>query len=426
MEPDMDVATMNKIANEEYKHWKKNSPLLYDLVITHALPWPTLTVQWFPDVETPAGKDYHLHRLLVGTNTSDAAPNLVKILTVQVPKANEELKEAEYDTEKGEIGSYSSTEARIKTVQSIPHEGEVNRARYMPQNADLIATKTVMGEVYVFDRTKHPSQPADDAECKPDITLRGHTKEGYGISWSPTVDKQGHILSASEDTTVCHWDIRGYTKKHTTLDPLTIYRGHTAFVEDVAWHQTYSNVFASVGDDKQLLLWDTRGSGTGPVKPTSKVEAHSGFVNAVAFSPHSETVLLTGSSDKTIALWDTRNLKLKLHSFEAHEDDVLQLAWSPHSETVFASGSSDRRINVWDVSRIGCEQVPEDAADGPPELMFVHGGHTSQVTDLAWSPSTAGIWHLASAAEDNVLQIWSPSKAIYAADIMPIAVDDLE
>lgn len=65
----------------------------------------------------------------------------------------------------------------MQITQSINHTGEVNRARYMPQNPDLIATKTVMGEVYVFDRTKHPSQPIGN-ECKPDITLRGHTKEG--------------------------------------------------------------------------------------------------------------------------------------------------------------------------------------------------------------------------------------------------------
>ena len=44
-------AEEEKIINEEYKIWKKNAPFLYDLVVTHALVWPTLTVQWFPDVE---------------------------------------------------------------------------------------------------------------------------------------------------------------------------------------------------------------------------------------------------------------------------------------------------------------------------------------------------------------------------------------
>jgi histone-binding protein RBBP4 len=41
-----------KLINEEYKLWKKNSPFLYDLLVTHALDWPSLTCQWFPDVET--------------------------------------------------------------------------------------------------------------------------------------------------------------------------------------------------------------------------------------------------------------------------------------------------------------------------------------------------------------------------------------
>jgi histone-binding protein RBBP4 len=38
-----------KIINENYKIWKKNVPFLYDMVVTHALEWPSLTVQWLPD-----------------------------------------------------------------------------------------------------------------------------------------------------------------------------------------------------------------------------------------------------------------------------------------------------------------------------------------------------------------------------------------
>lgn len=41
-----------KIINEEYKIWKKNAPYLYDLVVTHALEWPSLTAQWLPDIES--------------------------------------------------------------------------------------------------------------------------------------------------------------------------------------------------------------------------------------------------------------------------------------------------------------------------------------------------------------------------------------
>ena len=40
-----------------------------------------------------------------------------------------------------ELGSHTLTGPRIQITQRINHDGEVNRARYMPQNPDLIATK---------------------------------------------------------------------------------------------------------------------------------------------------------------------------------------------------------------------------------------------------------------------------------------------
>lgn len=36
-----------KMISEEYKIWKKNTPFLYDLAMTHSLEWPSLTVEWF-------------------------------------------------------------------------------------------------------------------------------------------------------------------------------------------------------------------------------------------------------------------------------------------------------------------------------------------------------------------------------------------
>ena len=56
----------------------------------------------------------------------------------------------------------------------------------MPQNPDLIATKAVSGEVYVFDRTKHPSEPERGGQCRPDITLIGQRKEGYVLAGPET------------------------------------------------------------------------------------------------------------------------------------------------------------------------------------------------------------------------------------------------
>ncbi|KAJ1919959.1 Histone acetyltransferase type B subunit 2 [Mycoemilia scoparia] len=411
-----------KVINEEYKTWKKNSPFLYDLLVTHALEWPSLTTQWFPDIEIPEGKDYSVQRVLLGTHTSDNEQNYLQIAQVQMPRDDIALEKRKLNPDTNEIGGYGAAECKINIIQRINHDGEINRARYMPQNPDIIATKTVVenGAVFIFDRTRHPSNPPNDGICRPDIKLVGHTKEGYGLSWNPLVE--GQLISASEDFTVCHWDIKGVTKDNRRLDPVNIYKGHTAVVEDVAWHFKHDNIFASVGDDQMLMLWDTR---AGPKGPFKKTVAHESEVNCVAFNPHSEFIFATGSSDKTVALWDMRRLDYRLHTLEGHQDEVFQLSWSPDQETVLASASGDRRVNVWDVSRIGQEQTPEDAEDGPPELLFIHGGHTSKVSDLSWNLNEP--WTLCTSAEDNIVQIWQMASNIYGFnDGQSLASEKLE
>ena len=80
----------------------------------------------------------------------------------------------------------------------------------MPQNPCVIATKTPSSDVLVFDYTKHPSKPDPNGKCHPDLKLRGHQKEGYGLSWNPNLN--GHLLSASDDHTICLWDINAQPK----------------------------------------------------------------------------------------------------------------------------------------------------------------------------------------------------------------------
>lgn len=130
-----------------------------------------------------ANKPYTTHRLLLGTHTSGQAQDYLQIASVQIPKRTsgaEKLDRADYDDERGELGGHTIPPApRIQIIQKINHTGEVNRARYMPQNPDLIATKAVTGEVLVFDRTKHSSEPERGGVCKPDIRLVGQTREGY-------------------------------------------------------------------------------------------------------------------------------------------------------------------------------------------------------------------------------------------------------
>lgn len=100
---------------------------------------------------------------------------------------------------------------------------------------------------------------------------------------------------------------------------------------------------------------------------------------------------------------------MKLHSLLGHTEEIFQVQWSPHDETILASSGTDRRLHVWDLSRIGMEQSAEDATDGPPELLFIHGGHTAKISDFAWNQNQP--WVICSVAEDNAMQIWAMVRA---------------
>ncbi|KAJ7552088.1 hypothetical protein O6H91_06G041400 [Diphasiastrum complanatum] len=263
-----------RLINEEYKIWKKNTPFLYDLVITHALEWPSLTMQWLSERQEPPGKDYSVQKLILGTHTSDDEPNYLMLAEVQLPLEDVETDARQYDDERGEFGGFGCANGKVQVIQQINHEGEVNRARYMPQNPFIIATKTISAEVYVFDYSKHPSKPPQEGHCNPDLRLRGHKTEGYGLSWSPFLE--GHLLSGSDDAQICLWDINTAPKGQRTLEAKQIFQVHNGVVEDVAWHLRHEYLFGSVGDDRNLLIWDTRTSTA--EKPLHAIEAHQAEV----------------------------------------------------------------------------------------------------------------------------------------------------
>ena len=90
----------DKIVQEEYKVWKKNTPFLYDLVMTHALDWPSLTVQWMPQKSIPGENNVNIHKMVLGTHTSHGEPNYLMVADVSLPSADAEIDARKYDDDK--------------------------------------------------------------------------------------------------------------------------------------------------------------------------------------------------------------------------------------------------------------------------------------------------------------------------------------
>eukprot|EP01026_Neomeris_dumetosa_P055998 TRINITY_DN5112_c0_g1_i1.p1 TRINITY_DN5112_c0_g1~~TRINITY_DN5112_c0_g1_i1.p1 ORF type:complete len:391 (+),score=56.73 TRINITY_DN5112_c0_g1_i1:42-1214(+) len=378
-----------QVLKEQYNVWKEQSPLLYDLVITHQLSWPSLTVQWFPDVdESTKEQGYKKQQVVLGTQTSGQELGRLMIADVYLPVQDLEKQQI---VEGGNLG-------KIDVIKEFQHiGGDVNKARINPLNNKLVATKTVDSEVLVFNTTF-------ESGSKHIIKLIGHDRsEGFGIDWNKVDD--GLIASGSYDKKVCIWRIN---EEIECQGPLQEYNEHDQYVEDVAWKPDDEHIVGSCGDDKRVILYDTRSKDV-----ASKEEPfHEAEVNSISFNPLNQNLLATCGSDKLVLVFDWRKMKQPQHYMCCHDDAILCIEWNPLNQNWLASGGEDRRVLLYDLSKIGEEQTSlQDAQDGPPELVFSHGGHLAKVVDFGWNPKSD--FMMCSVAEENMVQIWQPAKDMF-------------
>lgn len=427
-EDDMEGASQNESAvgdENNYKIWKKNAPFLYDILITWGLDWPSLCVHWLPNVDHFMNNYLTVQKMVIGTYTSgqendylmiaktrlpthprlhskdvsDSSNNLNNNITTNNNNINTNSNNIindyfinSYNNQEA-INSFCKIENKIEIETKIRHEGEVNKAKAMPQENkfNIIATKTNKGEVHIFDYFKHPPKPVDDTPC-PNKRLKGHTDIGYGLSWS--YFKEGLLLSGGYDHLVNLYDIEG-----STGDPLHTFSVHEMQCEDVCFSKKNENIFASCGDDKKIFLYDFRSKDV-----VAEIIGHDAEINSIDFNPINEFLYLTGSSDKTVALWDIRKPELKMHEFIHHKDSVINVKWNPKRGNVLMSSGDDNKILIWDLTLIGSTIGREDNEEAPSELIFEHGGHMDRINDIDWNSKEDMM--CASVDSVNNLHIW--------------------
>ncbi|EGR27354.1 multicopy suppressor of ira1, putative, partial [Ichthyophthirius multifiliis] len=376
-----------KEIKEELEIWKKNSPFLYDILITQKLEWPSLTVQWFPQKETNQNENNITHKLLLATHTSQQENDYLLLASVTLPIEQQELQD------KNQHKNYKNL---IKIDKKIMHQNESNRARIMPQNAKIIASKIINGEVHIFNI----DDEGMENEIKPQKKLKGHKQEGYGLQWNS--QKEGYLLSGGYDKKICIWDILNQNEK-----PIITFQKNKECVEDVSWQKNQTNIFGSVSDDKTIMIWDLRQQQYCQVIENG----HEGEIYCIDFNSFNENLFITGSEDKNVNLWDMRNLQYKMHSFEGHSQQIVRCEWNPQQQNIFSSCSYDKKVIAWDLKRCGQEIKNEDLQDGAPELLFMHSGHTEKVSDFSWNSNEEFL--IASVEENNMLQVWQMNSNIY-------------
>lgn len=367
---------VEKIKNEEYKIWKKQSPFLYDICISKALRSPSKSVQWLPSssISTAVSDDvFESSQLLLTSCELYGEHNSVYLTTVDLP------------------GPAFSGKAETKSVVNPGRNKRVEfqptMARYCPQKpyevVGLSGTDGKVSIVNLADGSAH--ELAGHSGPVPSLSFNRHTPG---------------LATAGCDGSIRLWDLEKMAEGSALIVD------SPAQVNCVEFAPLNNDELASAGEDRTIRFWDYRSGGIS----RAITDSHATGVSALSYNPNNEFLLATSSGDGAIAVWDVRMSSASLAGLSSSPGPLNALAWSPHDESVLASGGADREVRIWDLSLHGVEQSVSEEQEGPPELIFIHAGHLGSVTDLSWHPVKP--WTLASVSDDALVDIWQISSSI--------------
>lgn len=428
------TSPVDEETQNQYKIWKKNTPFLYDYVVTHSLLWPSMTVQFFPDLERSSHNDTYnedlndtskdfagdsedfeyqllLQRILIGTFTLGQSIDNISLLQLPYYRSlNKHLKAdaIDYVQEKQEFQMTKIGKTKIKVLQRINHLGDVNRARYMPQNPNVIASCNNLGDLVVYDRTKQSSFRnnfvGDDVDINtPQFRLINEQElvDVFGLDWNQ--QKEGVIVSGDMRGSINVYDIKKsfVSKTNPNIRESKKYSTSGAPINDIQWVPYHDSLFVSVDDNGSIKIFDTRCPANS--SPVLKKDTNIGM-NALSINPSNVAAIGTGNLAGVVDIWDLRNfgaldVPSLLHA-KAHVDEITLLKWHPKYHNVIGSSANDKLVKIHDVAKFSEESYG---------LLFNHGGHMLGVNDFDWSLHED--WLLASVANDNSVHFWKPSNS---------------
>ncbi|KAF8630537.1 hypothetical protein AX15_002858 [Amanita polypyramis BW_CC] len=168
---------------------------------------------------------------------------------------------------------------------------------------------------------------------------------------------RSHLLSASEDGTLCLFHTRDWTVLRTM-------KGHKASVNAIAVHPS-GKVALSVGKDKTLRMWDLmRGKGVASTKLGKEGEIVRWSTDGSMF------VVQSGS---TMDIYDTAMNLLHTISHSSRLHDVKFSSRATGQGEILLAGAEDKKLSIYAIS-------PDPTA--PPRIIAELLGHERRVKAL--------------------------------------------
>eukprot|EP01105_Mastigella_eilhardi_P002557 TRINITY_DN1319_c0_g3_i1.p1 TRINITY_DN1319_c0_g3~~TRINITY_DN1319_c0_g3_i1.p1 ORF type:complete len:349 (+),score=97.67 TRINITY_DN1319_c0_g3_i1:46-1047(+) len=151
--------------------------------------------------------------------------------------------------------------------------------------------------------------------------LIAHDKEVYDIAFRG--NSTDMFASVGADGSVRMFDLRAL--EHSTI----VYESAKCVpLLRLSWNKQDTNYIATFAmNSTKVTILDTRY----PATPVAELQGHTGTVNSLSWAPHSSCHLCTGGEDKQALIWDISSLpsavEFPILQYEA-ELEINQLHWS--------------------------------------------------------------------------------------------------
>ena len=148
------------------------------------------------------------------------------------------------------------------------------------------------------------------------------------------------VASSGADKKVLIWDLNASPNLAKT-----VYKEHTDKVQSIKWNKLEENLLVSGSYDKTIKIFDTR---TEKSVFTYKVNSD---IECIDWSLKDSYKMLFSFEDGRIQLFDLKNFSA-IASFKGHKKEATSVSFSPQQESLFSSCGRDGRIKIWDTKNI--------------------------------------------------------------------------